>query len=89
MNPAETLPDQDPLSLEDAQNAIEELNALQQSLLAYSNRFRGRAGVDQRWLAIGVTDIEKGVMSVSRAIAEAPLKAAEAQLKKLLADIPS
>ncbi|MDF3607740.1 hypothetical protein PE067_17290 [Paracoccus sp. DMF-8] len=48
-------------------------------MLAFADRFRGRSNVDQRWLAIGVTDVEKGMMGIGHAVTKAPLE----ELKKL------
>jgi hypothetical protein len=30
---------------------------------------KAEAGIDQRWLSIGVTDLQKGFMGITRAIA--------------------
>lgn len=87
MNPAETMPSQPAITPEECQELAKELIALERGVLDFANRFRGRNGVDQRWLAIGVTDVEKGFMSVTKAICEAPLKAALAELEKAFGEI--
>ncbi|MGN7870974.1 Acb2/Tad1 domain-containing protein [Paracoccus sp. 22332] len=89
MNPAETLADQAPLSMDEAQEVAEELKTLQQNLLDFASRFRGRADVDQRWLAIGITDLEKGVMCLQKAILEQPLEAILAELVEVVAELQS
>lgn len=43
-------------------NKAEELRAMCEEL-------RDMPGIDQRWLSIGVTDLQKGFMSVVRSIA--------------------
>lgn len=51
----------------DAMNAIkvkgEELGALVASL-------RGNASLDQRWVSIGATDLQTGIMALVRAVAQ-------------------
>lgn len=84
MNPTETMPEQSPLSLEEAQAMSAELDKLQKQVLAFANRLRGRVGVEQRWLAIGVTDVEKGVMSIGRAFLENPMKEAMKEIAALM-----
>lgn len=79
----EQLPE-NPISLDEADGLIRELAATQTDILEFAKRLRGRSGVDQRWLAIGITDVEKGIMSINRAFAEAPLQEARAMLTKLM-----
>ena len=50
-----------------------ELNELSEKLKDLTDRMReadknGKQSIDQRWLAIGVTDLQKGFMSVRRSI---------------------
>lgn len=51
----------------DAMNAIkakgEELGALVESL-------RGNGSLDQRWVSIGATDLQTGIMALVRAVAQ-------------------
>lgn len=82
MNAEEKLPD-NPVSFEEAAQHMEEFARLKDDLLTFANRFRGRTGVDQRWLAIGITDVEKGYLGIAHAIFSAPLKAAAEELAKL------
>lgn len=35
-----------------------------------TDRIKATPGIDQRWLAIGVTDLQKGFMGVIRAVAQ-------------------
>lgn len=35
----------------------------------FTERVKAEAGIDQRWLSIGVTDLQKGFMAVIRSIA--------------------
>lgn len=37
---------------------------------ALVDRLRNESGIDQRWVAIGATDLQKGFMSVIRGIAK-------------------
>ena len=41
---------------------------IEERVLRILDELKGLQGVDQRWLATGRTDIEKGFMSVNRAI---------------------
>lgn len=77
MNHAETMPALTNEELSEVSGEIEKLNG---AILALADRMRGRDAVEQRWLQIGVTDVEKGLMSIVRAIVTEPLKVALAQL---------
>ena len=33
-------------------------------------RLKGTAGLDQRWVSIGVTDLQTGLMALTRAVAQ-------------------
>ena len=83
MNPSETMPEKGPLSMEEARALSDELDQTQKQILEFVDRLRGRKGVDQRWLAIGVTDLEKGAMSILRAFLENPMKEALKELAEL------
>lgn len=41
---------------------------LEEHILRYLDALRDTGGIDQRWLQTGRTDIEKGFMSVNRAV---------------------
>lgn len=41
---------------------------IEERVLRILDELKGLPGVDQRWLATGRTDIEKGFMSVNRAV---------------------
>ncbi|MFN3315134.1 MAG: hypothetical protein ACK46Q_17000 [Hyphomonas sp.] len=68
MNHAESLPSQPPITVDEVQVLAKELEGLKNQILEIANRLRGRSGVEQRWLAIGVTDVEKGMMAMGHAI---------------------
>lgn len=85
MNAEEQFPDS-PVSADEIQKIAPELEKLRDDLLAFASRFKGRTGVDQRWLAIGMTDVEKGVTFISKAILEGPLVAAIVELEKAMKD---
>lgn len=48
---------------------INEIKMIEAQALAKLRGLQHQVGIDQRWLAIGRTDIEKGFMSVIRAVA--------------------
>lgn len=79
----EKLPE-NPITMEECQALMNEFTALRDQMLAFADRLRGRSSVDQRWLAIGVTDVEKGCMSIAHAFALVPLKEAQAELERLM-----
>ncbi len=51
----------------DAMNAVK---AKAEELRVLIEQVKATPGVDQRWLATGVTDLQKGFMSVVRSIAQ-------------------
>lgn len=57
------------LSIEEitAMNTVKEQAA---SIEALCNEVRNITGVDQRWVSIAVTDLQKGFMALTRAIAK-------------------
>lgn len=73
MNDHEQLPE-NPLSFEEAKKFLGEMADIQARGLALVSSVRGRSGVDQRWLAIGATDFEKGMMGITRAVMEKVLR---------------
>ncbi len=54
---------------EDEISLMNEGKALAESVREYTERVKAEAGIDQRWLSIGVTDLQKGFMGITRAIA--------------------
>lgn len=62
--------DKRPVSVAEAKLLIETVTEIQKDLLGMFADLKGRPGIDPRWLQIGVTDIEKGFMSVVRAVFE-------------------
>lgn len=48
-------------------NEIKELGA---SLGQLTNRLGAIANIDQRWLEIGTTDLQKGLMALTRSVAQ-------------------
>lgn len=81
-NSLEKLPE-NPITAEEIQQLAEEFEQLKLGVLDFISRMRGRSNVDQRWLAIGTTDFEKGMMCIGRAISEAPLKEIKEMLQAL------
>ena len=73
MTHSETMPLKPMLTFEEVSAMADELEALKKGVLDLADRLRGRAGVDQRWLSIGVTDFEKGLMFIGKEIIEGPL----------------
>jgi len=49
---------------------MNEGKALAQSCGDYLTKLRANGGLDQRWIFIGYTDLQKGFMSVIRGIAQ-------------------
>ena len=45
-----------------------ELQRLSGELGAFTDELRAKSGVDQRWLSIAVTDLQKGMMELRRAV---------------------
>lgn len=87
VRPQETLPNKPALSQDDVESRHADLLTLKRSYLAFVDDLRGREGVDQRWLAIGLTDVEKGIMSVQYALLDVPMKKALEKLKALAAEL--
>jgi len=48
---------------------MNEGKALAEACGAYIEKLRSREGVDQRWVSIGATDLQKGFMGAIRGIA--------------------
>lgn len=48
---------------------MNEGKALAEQVGAYIDKLRNLNGIDQRWVSIGATDLQKGFMSVIRGIA--------------------
>lgn len=84
MNAPDTMPAKPAIPFEQIDGIALELKALKQALLDFADRHRGRDGVDQRWLAIGVTDVEKGCMSIAHAVMTSTLEKGLAQLQQQL-----
>jgi len=40
------------------------------ALAALVERLRSAEGIDQRWLSIGATDLQKGLMALTRSVAK-------------------
>lgn len=74
MTHSETMPLKPMLSIDEVEAMTEEMLDLKKRGLDLAGRLRGRAGVDQRWLSIGITDFEKGLMFIGKEIVEGPLK---------------
>lgn len=74
MTHSETMPLKPMLSIDEVEAMGRELADLKRRGLDLADRLRGRAGVDQRWLSIGITDFEKGVMFIGKEIVEGPIK---------------
>ncbi len=54
------------------QNEIDKMNEIKEmgiQLDALTSSLR-RADVDQRWVSIGVTDLQKGIMALTRSVAK-------------------
>lgn len=51
-----------------AVDCIDRLDGLASQLAATLAQLRSNASVDQRWLAIGTTDLQTGLMAIKRAI---------------------
>lgn len=49
---------------------INEGKALAEQCGDYVEKLRGNLGLDQRWIAIGATDLQRGFMAVIRGIAQ-------------------
>lgn len=64
--------DQDkcPVTVADAKQMLVAIEEIQKDLLSLFAELKGTPGIDARWLQIGVTDVEKGFMSIHRAIFE-------------------
>lgn len=87
MIPDETMPAKPAQTLEEVQQAVNDLNDLKMKMREFADRFQGREGVGQRWLAIGITDVEKGVMAMTAAISEVALRKAHGELQAVLAEL--
>lgn len=48
---------------------MNEIKAQGQALEDLVQKVRGTAGIDQRWASIGVTDLQTGLMALTRAVA--------------------
>ena len=82
MTDHEKLPE-NPITIEELDPLAQELRQLKKGVLDFVARMRARSSVDQRWLAIGTTDFEKGMMSIGHAFAAAPLKELSEKLQAL------
>lgn len=82
MTDHEKLPE-NPIAIEELDPLAQELEQLKKSVLDFVARMRARSSVDQRWLAIGTTDFEKGMMCIAHAFAAAPLKELNEKLQAL------
>lgn len=82
MTEHEQLPE-NPITLEEIELLIQEHQDLAASVLAFVARLRARSNVDQRWLAIGTTDFEKGMMSIGYAFTKEPMKEINAMLQSV------
>lgn len=49
--------------------AINDIKQLGVELGVLTEKLRTIEGVDQRWISIGVTDLQKGLMALTRAVA--------------------
>ena len=55
------------------QEEIDLMNEIKQQGVALGNlvnKLRGADGLDQRWLSIGATDLQTGLMALTRAVAQ-------------------
>ncbi len=50
--------------------AMNEIKAKGEELGALVNKLRGTAGLDQRWVSIGATDLQTGFMALVRSVAQ-------------------
>ena len=56
-----------------AQEEIDLMNEIKQQGVALGNllnKLRAADGLDQRWLSIGATDLQTGLMALTRAVAQ-------------------
>ena len=56
-----------------SQEEIDTMNAIKQhgiSLDALVTMMSGIEGIDKRWLAVGTTDLQTGLMALTRAVAQ-------------------
>lgn len=67
------------------QSMLEQLAAVENNTLLFLQSHAQHHGVkfDQRWLAIGVTDLQKGFMAVARSIREGSIEEAEAPIVEM------
>jgi hypothetical protein len=57
--------------LNEAEAALmNEIKGKGQELDALVVKLRGTEGLDQRWISIGATDLQKGLMSLTRGVAQ-------------------
>lgn len=54
---------------QDEIDLINECKALGEDLDLFVRKLRGNDDADQRWVSIGVTDLQTGLMALTRAIA--------------------
>lgn len=48
---------------------MNEIKALGPQIESVVEKLKGTAGLDQRWINIGATDLQKGLMSLTRGVA--------------------
>ena len=49
---------------------IDEIKAMGAQIGALVERLRAQEGLDQRWISIGETDMQKGLMALTRGVAQ-------------------
>lgn len=55
---------------EEEANLMNEIKAKGVELGALVEKLRAAEGLDQRWVSIGATDIQKGLMALTRGVAQ-------------------
>lgn len=51
-------------------DAMNEIKTMGASLGALVDKLRAQEGLDQRWVSIGATDLQKGLMALTRGVAQ-------------------
>lgn len=64
------------LTIDEVEALADRLVIVKRAGLEIIAELRDRAGVDQRWLSIGMTDFEKGLMFIGKELVEGPLNQA-------------
>jgi hypothetical protein len=51
-------------------DVMNEIKAMGAQIGALVERLRAQEGLDQRWISIGATDMQKGLMALTRGVAQ-------------------